>query len=34
MLWYKHIVEVNNKRFSDDKIFKTILKNNDKILKD
>lgn len=33
MLWFKHIVDVNNARFSDDKIFKSILKSEDKILK-
>jgi len=30
MVWFKHIVEVNNARFSDEKIFKSLNKQKDK----
>ena len=30
MIWFKHIIDVNNRRFSDDRIFKTIVRQKDK----
>lgn len=30
MVWFKHIVEVNNARFSDERIFKSLKKQIDK----
>ncbi|MCK9273175.1 hypothetical protein M0P65_06545 [Candidatus Gracilibacteria bacterium] len=30
MIWFKHIIEVNNQRFNDDKIFKSLNRHKDK----